>query len=170
MVVHVRPALYPRTFCRSARGGSGWCTNTIAIALVLVGVGITVVAVRLKLPPLAFAVGVYLPLATMTPIFIGGLMRRVVEKRSAHDTDLLHRRREGGILFGSGLVGGEGLMGVAIAAWAFFMGKPTPLFPKFLAWLEHYPQHLLVLIPLGVLVWMLWKAIHGGEEDGMIQA
>ena len=143
----------------------GIIDQSIPWTLVLVGVAITLVATSLKLPPLAFAVGVYLPLATMTPIFIGGLMRRIVEKRSAHDTDLLHRRREGGILFGSGLVGGEGLMGVGIAAWAFLMGKPTPLFPEFLAWLEHYPQHLLMLIPMGLLVWLLWRAIHGGEKD-----
>ncbi len=148
----------------------GIIDQSIPWALVLVGVAITLVATSLRLPPLAFAVGVYLPLATMTPIFIGGLMRRIVEKRSAHDTDLLHQRREGGILFGSGLVGGEGLMGVAIAAWAFLKGKPTPIFPEFLAWLEHYPQHLLMLIPMGLLVWLLWRAIHGGEKDGQLQA
>ncbi len=148
----------------------GIIDQSIPWALVLVGVAITLVATSLKLPPLAFAVGVYLPLSTMTPIFIGGLMRRIVEKRSAHDTNLLHRRREGGILFGSGLVGGEGLMGVGIAAWAFLMGKPTPLFPEFLAWLEHYPQHLLMILPIGLLVWLLWRAIHGGEKDGQLQA
>lgn len=143
----------------------GIIDQSIPWALVLVGVAITLVATSFRLPPLAFAVGVYLPLATMTPIFIGGLIRRIVEKRSAHDSELLHRRREGGILFGSGLVGGEGLMGVAIAGYAFIFGKPTALFPGFLEWLEHYPQHLLVLIPMGLLVWGLWRAIHGGEKS-----
>jgi putative OPT family oligopeptide transporter len=143
----------------------GIIDQSIPWSLVLVGVAITLVATSFRLPPLAFAVGVYLPLSTMTPIFIGGLLRRIVEKRSAHDPELLHRRREGGILFGSGLVGGEGLMGVAIAAYAFIFGKPTPLFPNFLEWLEHFPQHLLVLIPLGFLVWLLWKSIFAGEAS-----
>ena len=148
----------------------GIIDQSIPWSLVVVGVCITLVATTLRLPPLAFAVGVYLPLATMTPIFIGGLMRRIVEKRSAHDTELLHRRREGGILFGAGLVGGEGLMGVAIATYAFLMGKSNPLFPDFLVWLENYPQHLLVIIPMGVLVWLLWRAIHRSEQKETIKA
>lgn len=142
----------------------GIIDQSIPWSLVLVGVGITLVAFSLKLPPLAFAVGVYLPLATMAPIFVGGLVRRIVERRSAHDKTLLQKRREGGILFGSGLVGGEGLMGVGIAGYAFFAGRPTPVLPGFLEWLEHYPQHLLNALPVALLVWLLWRAAHAGEE------
>jgi putative OPT family oligopeptide transporter len=142
----------------------GIIDQSIPWTLVLVGVGITLVAFFLRLPTLAFAVGVYLPLATMAPIFVGGLIRRIVEKRSAHDKSLLQTRRESGILFGSGLVGGEGLTGVGIAAYAFFAGRPTPVLPQFLEWLEHYPQHLLNALPVALLVWLLWRAIHSGEE------
>jgi OPT oligopeptide transporter protein len=62
-------------------------------------------------PGLAFAVCLYLPLASLTPIFIGGLVRRMVEAR----------RKEGpaegdpGVLAASGMIAGEGLAGVAIA-------------------------------------------------------
>ena len=63
----------------------GIIDQSIPWSLVLTGVAITIVIHFLKLPTLAFAVGVYLPLATMTPLFLGGLMRRVVEKRSAAD-------------------------------------------------------------------------------------
>jgi putative OPT family oligopeptide transporter len=141
----------------------GIIDQSIPWSLVLVGVGITIVVYFLKLPTLAFAVGVYLPLATMFPVFIGGLIRRIVEKRSAGDKALLQKRREGGILFGSGLVGGEGLMGVGIAAYAFFAGRPTPVLPAFLGWLEHYPQHLLNILPFAVLIILLWRAVHSGE-------
>ena len=76
----------------------------------------------------------------------------------------LQKRRESGILFGSGLVGGEGLMGVGIAAYAFFAGRPTPVLPQWLDWLEHYPQHLLNALPFLLLVYFLWRAIHTDED------
>ncbi len=142
----------------------GIIDQSIPWSLVLVGVGITLVIHFLKLPTLAFAVGVYLPLATMLPVFVGGLIRRIVERKSAGDKGLLQTRRESGILFGSGLVGGEGLMGVGIAGYAFFAGRPTPLLPDWLGWLEHYPQHLLNALPFLLLVYLLWRAIHTDEE------
>jgi putative OPT family oligopeptide transporter len=142
----------------------GIIDQSIPWTLVLVGVGITLVIHFLKLPTLAFAVGVYLPLATMAPVFVGGLIRRIVERKSARDKGRLQKRRESGILFGSGLVGGEGLMGVGIAAYAFFAGRPTPLLPEWLGWLEHYPQHLLNALPFLLLVYLLWRAIHTDEE------
>jgi hypothetical protein len=124
---------------------------------------VTIIVMGTMVGVAASIAGVYLPLATMSAIFVGGLVRRIVERRSAHDKPLLQRRREGGILFGSGLVGEEGLTGVGIAAYASFTGRPTPVLPDFLAWLESYPQHLLNLIPVALLVWLLWRAIHAGE-------
>ena len=138
----------------------GIIDQSIPWALVLIGVLITAVVELFRIPSLAFAVGVYLPLSTMTPIFVGGLMRRIVEKRAGDDKQLLRDRREAGVLFGSGLVGGEGLMGVAIAGYAFFFGRPDPILPGFLAWLEPYPQHLLNILPFALLAWLLWRAIH----------
>jgi putative OPT family oligopeptide transporter len=83
---------------------------------VLVGIGaaIAVVAALLRIPSLPFAVGVYLPVSTMVPVFLGGLVRWWIERRAASKEDRAERR-ESGILLGSGLVGGEGLLGVAIA-------------------------------------------------------
>ena len=62
---------------------------------------------------LAFAIGVYLPLATMSPIYVGGCVRALAERgrprrrRASADT---------GVLAASGLVAGEGLAGVLVAA------------------------------------------------------
>lgn len=93
--------------------------------LVFVGAAIAVVAQLIGLRPLPFAVGIYLPLATMTPVFIGGVIRLIVEWRAAHKHEAhLVQRRDQGILLGSGLIAGEGLMGVAIAAYAFLYGQP----------------------------------------------
>ena len=83
-------------------------------ALVGIGVGIALVCEIARIPSLPFAVGVYLPVSTMTPIFVGGLIRLWME-RSAKDETTAANRRERGVLLGSGFVGGEGLLGVAIA-------------------------------------------------------
>lgn len=85
--------------------------------LVAIGAGIAIVAELFRIPSLPFAVGVYLPVSTMVPVFLGGLLRHVMVRR-APDAEEKVARRDRGVLFGSGLVGGEGLMGVAIAALA----------------------------------------------------
>lgn len=90
--------------------------------LVAIGVGIAILCELCRIPSLPFSVGVYLPVAVMTPIFIGGLIRHYFEKRTK-DKQQLEERRERGVLLGSGFVGGEGLLGVGIAAVAFIQSK-----------------------------------------------
>ncbi|MBO8130676.1 MAG: oligopeptide transporter, OPT family [Candidatus Marinimicrobia bacterium] len=95
---------------------------------VLIGVCISLfVHFVLKLPSLAFAVGVYLPVSTMIPILIGGTIRKVIEKKVKNNKELLVKRREKGILFGSGLVGGDGLMGVVIGLLVILKIRPAIL-------------------------------------------
>ncbi len=95
----------------------GVLAQSLPWTLVAIGAGIAVVAELLRIPSLPFAVGVYLPVATMFPVFLGGLLRMVLERRAATSTERA-ARRDTGILFGSGLVGGEGLIGVVIAGAA----------------------------------------------------
>lgn len=89
--------------------------------LVGIGVGIAILAELCRIPSLPFAVGVYLPVSTMTPIFFGGMLKLWLE-RSAKDKQEATGRRDRGVLLGSGFVGGEGLLGVAIAGVAFIQG------------------------------------------------
>jgi len=89
--------------------------------LVGIGAGIAILVSLLRIPALPFAVGVYLPVSTMLPVFVGGLLRWRMES-TASDKAQKEDRRERGILLGSGLVGGEGLVGVGIAAAAIKMG------------------------------------------------
>lgn len=86
-----------------------------------IGIGIALVCELLKIPSLPFAVGVYLPVSTMTPIFLGGMLRKWFESRNSGDAAA--DKREKGVLLGSGFVGGEGLLGVGIAAVAFSTGS-----------------------------------------------
>ncbi|HYE94662.1 MAG TPA: oligopeptide transporter, OPT family [Rubricoccaceae bacterium] len=95
----------------------GVLAQSLPWGLVGIGAAIAIVATLLRLPPLPFAVGVYLPIATMLPVFFGGLLRLFVERRAPTGEER-EARRDRGILFGSGLVGGEGLIGVGIAAAA----------------------------------------------------
>ena len=100
----------------------GVLDQSLPWGLVAIGIGIAVGCEVLGIPSLPFAVGVYLPVSTMTPIFLGGLLRWWAE-RSAAGTDETNERRERGILLGSGFVGGEGLLGVGIAGAAFVLGR-----------------------------------------------
>lgn len=87
-----------------------------------IGIGIALLCEVLAIPSLPFAVGVYLPVSTMTPVFLGGLLRGFFERR-ARTQDEAAQRRERGVLLGSGFVGGEGLLGVGIAAVAFVQNR-----------------------------------------------
>ncbi len=103
----------------------GVLDSSLPWGLVAVGVALAIVVELSGIPSLPFAVGVYLPVATMVPVFFGGLLRQVVEKRATSE-DAVADRRERGVLFGSGLVGGEGLLGVVIAGVAAVTGvAPT---------------------------------------------
>ena len=81
--------------------------------LVLTGAGLSIGAMLCGVSGLAFAIGVYLPLATMAPLYVGGCVRALAERgRSPEKT----RRVDTGVLAASGLVAGEGLAGVLVAA------------------------------------------------------
>lgn len=128
--------------------------------LVLIGVGIALIAEGFRLPTLAFAVGVYLPVATMVPVFLGGLLRYFVEKKAANPEDAA-QRKERGILFGSGLVGGEGLLGVVIAGVAFQLGRAPEGFGY--AWAGAVAP-ILALIAFGLLAFTFWRLSVRGES------
>jgi putative OPT family oligopeptide transporter len=95
----------------------GVLAQSLPWTLVAIGAGIAIVAELFRIPSLPFAVGVYLPVSTMFPVFLGGGLRMILERRAKSD-DERTARRDRGILFGSGLVGGEGLIGVVIAGAA----------------------------------------------------
>jgi hypothetical protein len=74
----------------------------------------------LRVPPLPFAVGLYLSLYTMSAVFLGGLSRWMITRGLSPGE--AERRREQGVLIGSGMVGGEGLTGVLLAIWVVTFG------------------------------------------------
>ncbi|MBP1573620.1 MAG: oligopeptide transporter, OPT family [Oscillospiraceae bacterium] len=101
-------------------------------ALVFVGVFIAIVVEILGIPVLPFAVGLYLPIHLSTPIMVGGLVRLWVDKKKKISEDDRKREVENGILYSSGLIAGEGIIGILLAIFAIIpMGKGTTLADKF---------------------------------------
>jgi putative OPT family oligopeptide transporter len=89
----------------------GVLAGSLPWGLVGTGSAFALCAMLAGLPGLAFAVGIYLPLASLTPIFLGGLVRRFVEARRGSGPV----EGDPGVLAASGMIAGEGLAGVAIA-------------------------------------------------------
>ena len=129
----------------------------MAWPLVFVGIAMGIALILIKVTsPMLFSVGMYLPLETTFAIFVGGMIRGYVDARAAKRgyNDAQKARVENtGVLVASGLIAGEALMGLLIAAVVFFHGSfPTvdfaaaaPLALIFAVALAAY----LVIVPLG---------------------
>lgn len=119
--------------------------------LVFIGAGFALLAAVLRIPALPFAVGLYLPVTTMTPIFFGGVVRWLVDRRWAKQEENPDRDR--GILLASGFIAGEGLIGVGLAGWTYFVGAPSGLGD---AWLGPFSGWMALAL-FGFLGWTLWR-------------
>jgi putative OPT family oligopeptide transporter len=89
----------------------GVLAGALPWGLVGTGAALSISAILMGLPGLAFAVGIYLPVATLTPIFVGGIVRHLVDARRRGAVP----ESDPGVLASSGMIAGEGLAGVAIA-------------------------------------------------------
>jgi len=90
----------------------GVLSGELPWGLVGTGAGVSLAAMLCGVSGLAFAIGVYLPLASMAPIFVGGCVRVLAERGvKAGPVD----EARAGILAASGVVAGEGLAGVLVA-------------------------------------------------------
>jgi putative OPT family oligopeptide transporter len=98
----------------------------MAWPLVVVGIamGISLILIKVR-SPMLFAVGMYLPLETTFAIFVGGVIRGIVDQRAArrgYNAAQKARVENTGVLVASGLIAGEALMGLLVAAVVFFRG------------------------------------------------
>ncbi len=88
--------------------------------LVLTGVFIAIVVRVLGIPVLPFAIGLYLPIYLSTPIMAGGLLRWYLEKRKYASEKAKNDCVQSGVLYTSGLIAGEGLIGILLAVLAIW--------------------------------------------------
>ncbi|MBA3514116.1 MAG: oligopeptide transporter, OPT family [Pyrinomonadaceae bacterium] len=141
--------------------------------LVLIGVMIAIVLEMAGLPSLAFAVGVYLPLSASSPIFIGGMVRWLVDRnlrrKHAHMTEeelVAESDKSPGVLMASGYIAGAALAGIV---YAFMAGYFTDTFDATKAWMlannpffDEPPGHvkgyadLLSLLPFVAITMLLY--------------
>ena len=93
--------------------------GTLPWSLLLCGVGIALCIEVIGIPVLPFAVGLYLPIYLSAPIFLGGIIRWFVEKKKAKASEQEQKETvEKGILYCSGLIAGEGVIGMILAIFA----------------------------------------------------
>ncbi len=139
--------------------------------LVLLGVMIAIVLEMSGIPSLAFAVGVYLPLSSSSPIFIGGLVRWLVDKYTAKKfagQNLTEEQltaegdKSPGVLMASGYIAGGAIAGIAIA---FSQGLLTEFDTQVTKTMEASNpffaggwSDFLALIPFAILTFLLYLA------------
>ncbi len=88
--------------------------------LIFTGIGIGVTIELLGLPVLPIAIGLYLPIHLSTPIMVGGFIRGLLDKKldKSNNQSEIKGKIESGILYASGLIAGEGLVGILLAVFA----------------------------------------------------
>jgi putative OPT family oligopeptide transporter len=97
----------------------GILTQRLPWGLVLIGVFLTIAIELMGLQSLPIAVGVYLPISTSAPMFIGGAVRWLVERHLRTGSRSIAEVESGpGVLFASGLIAGGAIAGVVIAGIA----------------------------------------------------
>ena len=94
----------------------GILTQKLPWALVLLGVAMAIMMELCGVPSLPFAVGVYLPLSASTPIFVGGMIRWLVDRRSKRSE--AEAETSPGVLMSSGLIAGGTIAGIGLALLA----------------------------------------------------
>ena len=97
----------------------GVMDSNLPWGLVFIGVFVAIVVEILGIPVLPFAIGVYLPVQLNACIMVGGLVRLAFDKMKKEEEEK-KRITSDGILFCSGMIAGEGLVGILLALLAVF--------------------------------------------------
>ncbi|MDR2351744.1 MAG: oligopeptide transporter, OPT family [Deltaproteobacteria bacterium] len=90
--------------------------------LVIIGFGLGLFFSLFRFPVIPMAIGLYLPIHIASPIFAGGFIQYLFDKQTKKDKvpeNIVFHQNEKGVLFSSGLVAGEGIVGILLAFFAF---------------------------------------------------
>lgn len=127
--------------------------------LYIVGAILALVLTMIKVPALAFALGMYIPLELNTPLLVGGLISHFVSTRST-DEKINTARRERGTLIASGFIAGGALMGV-VSAFLRYAGYNWVN----AEWAESHSAELIALIMFALLcAYMIWDSLRGKPD------
>lgn len=128
--------------------------------LYLAGIFMALVLELLKISPLAFALGMYLPIQLNTPLLVGGIIAYLVSTRSAN-AEVNRKRKARGILIASGFVAGGALMGIvsaliALPGWDEVLNVGLAERP--------FGEVLSVILFLGLCVYLYFDAKRGASD------
>jgi hypothetical protein len=116
--------------------------------LLLIGAAIAIFAELIGYPSLTFAVGVYLPLSGTMPVFLGGLVRRISDRRRQRVPDAEDEPE--GTLWCSGLIAGAAILAVLAAMQGFMPGYDADNgYHPAVALLAQVPAAMDRWVPLG---------------------
>lgn len=117
-----------------------------------IGAAIAIVLTLCKVPALAFALGMFIPIDLNLPLLIGGAISWFVSSRSK-DEAVNNSRQEKGTLIASGFIAGGALMGVVSAILKFanidWYIKPES------AWAQNWAEPIAILPYIGIIVYMI---------------
>ena len=97
----------------------GILQGTLEWSLVIIGVLIAITMELAGVPALPFAVGMYLPISSSTPIFVGGMLRWLTDRLRGKSASEAEAETSPGVLLSSGYIAGGTLCGLIIAFFAF---------------------------------------------------
>ena len=141
----------------------GVMDNNLPWALVFMGVFLAAAVEILGIPVLPFAIGVYLPVQLNACIMVGGLVRLYFDRMKKEDQKEKDQLISDGMLYCSGMIAGEGLVGILLALLAVFgLDKALDLssklnLPSFV--LDFGSLILFGLVILSLLKFTIWKKV-----------
>ncbi len=143
--------------------------------LVIFGATISLILELSGVPSLAFAVGVYLPISSSTPLFVGGLIRWLADKRAAAEPAsqgltepefVAMTDRSPGVLLASGYIAGGAIAGIVIAFLSGVLGNLDAALQNWAVannpFFDGPYADLLALGPFAGLALLLWWVSRGG--------
>jgi len=145
----------------------GILTQKLPWALVLVGVFLALMMELVGVASLPFAVGCYLPISTSTPIFVGGMVRMLVDKKTK--TSAAEAELSPGVLLSSGLIAGGAIAGIlyGVTEWAIADGKISASAfdrSRWLGALAHSDE--VAMLPfLGLAALLYWTGTRGSRKN-----
>jgi putative OPT family oligopeptide transporter len=133
--------------------------------LYIVGAITAVLVNSLGISPLAFALGMYLPLELNSPLLLGGLISYFI-KKSSKDDNLVKARDARGTLIASGFIAGAAIFGVLGALIKFTLGKMGIADIRLEHWPETWGAELLAIGMFCLLmVYMVWHIMKAKPEN-----
>lgn len=162
---HPNPMVAPQANAMAAiieplMAGSG-------VSWILLGIGavIAILVNWLGVSPLAFALGMFIPLQLNTPLIVGGLLNHWINKKGA-DKQLTNARHQRAILISSGFIAGAALFGVLGALIIFLTGDGEALNSNLWSNPHGTGAQIVALIAfIGLVGYFVWEARRAKRED-----